>query len=138
MTDTYVLDSFAILTLLNNESGAERLEELFHLAQDEQVHLAMSLINLGEVIYITERLKGEKSTRTMLAHLESLPIEFLPADRERMLTAAHIKACYPLSYADAFAAALTKEMDATILTGDPEFQAIEGEIHIEWLTQERV
>ena len=39
-----------------------------------------------------------------------------------MLAAAHIKAGHALSYADAFAVAVAQELDAVMLTGDPEFE----------------
>jgi predicted nucleic acid-binding protein len=38
-----------------------------------------------------------------------------------------------MSYADAFAAALAKIKNAELVTGDPEFKALEKEIKINWL-----
>ena len=38
-----------------------------------------------------------------------------------------------VSLADAFAAALAKERKTELVTGDPEFQALEKEIKILWL-----
>jgi predicted nucleic acid-binding protein len=35
--------------------------------------------------------------------------------------------------ADAFAVALAKEKKAQLVTGDPEFKAVEKEIRIQWL-----
>ena len=48
---------------------------------------------------------------------------------------AHIKAHYPVSYADAFAVALAQEMDGPVVTGDPEFKRVEDEglISVVWL-----
>ncbi len=68
-----------------------------------------------------------------LAAIEQLPLEILPATRERVLTAAHIKANFPVAYADAFAIAATQEFNATAVTGDPEFASVESIITIEWL-----
>jgi predicted nucleic acid-binding protein len=48
-------------------------------------------------------------------------------------TAADFKARFKLSLADAFAAALAKERRADLVTGDPEFKALEREIKIHWL-----
>jgi ribonuclease VapC len=47
------------------------------------------------------------------------------------MRAAYIKAQYPISYADAFAAALTEQEKATLITWDPDFKRIEK--IIEWL-----
>ncbi len=65
--------------------------------------------------------------------LQSLPIEFQPATRELADVAAGYKARFKLSLADAFAAALAKEMKAEFVIGDPEYKALEKEIKIGWL-----
>jgi len=49
------------------------------------------------------------------------------------LAAAHVKAHHPISYADAFAVALAQEMDASVVTGDPEFECVEELIPVVWL-----
>lgn len=69
----------------------------------------------------------------MLAALEQLPVKFLAASRQAILSAAHIKARFPVAYADAFAAAAALEHAGTVLTGDPEFRSLEQLIDIEWL-----
>jgi len=60
-------------------------------------------------------------------------IEFHPADRRLADLAADFKARYKISLADAFAAALAKERKSELVTGDPEFKALEKEIKIHWL-----
>jgi ribonuclease VapC len=67
------------------------------------------------------------------ALLESLPIKEIEAERSLVLDAAHIKARHPISYADAFAAALAARVSAVVLTGDPEFVAVEDLVVVEWL-----
>ena len=51
----------------------------------------------------------------------------------RVLAAAQIKTQYPISYADAFAVALAQELNATIVTGDPEFKQVESIVTLFWL-----
>jgi ribonuclease VapC len=131
----FVLDSFAVLALLNDEPGASRVEDLLRQARAGDVKLAMSLINLGEVAYIVERRQGEAAVRSILAFLEAIPLEFHSVGRARALAAAHIKAVHLVAYADAFAAALALELDSTLLSGDPEIQSLEGKISIEWMPQ---
>lgn len=133
MTSHIVLDSYALLALLNDEPGAARVEDLLRLAEAGEVELSLSVINLGELAYIVERRWGPEKLRAVLAYVEETKIELVAADQPRVLAAAHIKAQNPLSYADAFAAALTQELDAALLTGDPEFEAISSQITIEWL-----
>ncbi|WP_420628648.1 type II toxin-antitoxin system VapC family toxin [Candidatus Leptofilum sp.] len=133
MNNRYVLDSYALLALLNDEPGAARVETLLQDAKKDKAALTMSLINLGELAYIIERRWGQERLRTILAYMEEIPVEILPATRERVFAAAAIKAQYPIAYADAFAAGLTEELSATLLTGDPEFQKMSNHIKIEWL-----
>jgi predicted nucleic acid-binding protein len=56
-------------------------------------------------------------------------------DEELLLAAASLKANFPISYADSFAAALAKIKNCALLSGDPELKALENEkvILIEWL-----
>jgi ribonuclease VapC len=131
--DFYVLDSFAILAFLQDESGAEHLQQVFKRIQLGKAKAFLSMINLGEVIYLVERQRGLLAAQNTLATIEALPLEFLPATRERVLAAAHIKAHFPMSYADTFAIAAAQECGATVLTGDPEYQAVEKNVPIEWL-----
>ncbi len=132
----YLLDSFALLTYLNNEPGKAHLQELLTLAESHKCRLVMCLINLGEVLYITERGRNLKLAQSVLALVESLPLELLEASRDLILDAAHIKANYALSYADAFAVAAAMRENAIVLTGDPEFEVVEQIVKVEWLGKE--
>jgi predicted nucleic acid-binding protein len=129
----YVLDSYAILVLLNNEPGAEKVESILHTAEEEEIQVFMSLISLGEVVFLVEHRWGQEKLREMVAYLETSPIEFIETDRERILEAAHIKAMHSVSYADAFAVALCLEHGATFLTGHREINRIPDLIHVDWL-----
>lgn len=130
----FILDAWAVLAHLENEPGAERVREVMESAENDECTLGMSLINLGEVAYITERERGITKVHDVLATLRSLPVTMLPADERVVLTAAHIKANNRLSYADAFAAATAKLWKGVLLTGAPEFKVLAGgEIVVEWL-----
>ncbi len=129
----YVLDSYAILALLKGERGAERVAAVLQEALRGNVQVSMSLINLGEVAYIVERRWNVERARNVLAYLDNAGIEFFEVTRERALAAANLKACYPIAYADAFAAALAQEQSAILVTGDPEFRALASSLIIEWL-----
>jgi ribonuclease VapC len=93
----------------------------------------MSIINLGEVLYIVEREQGLLASRKALAAIEQLPLALIDVDRSLTLAAAHIKAQFPLAYADTFAVALGRQENARVVTGDPEFEAVESLVAIEWL-----
>jgi ribonuclease VapC len=67
--------------------------------------------------------------------LEQLPVELFPVDQSLVRAAAEIKSEHALSYADAFCVATAQRVDATVLTGDPEFKSVERLIKIRWLTK---
>jgi predicted nucleic acid-binding protein len=128
-----VLDSFALLAFLRGESGDEKVAALLERAgiRDEPLH--MTEVNYAEVKYIVIRKDGQSRWDEVAGELPALPIEFHPATRALADMAADFKASYKLSLADAFAAALARERKAELITGDPEFKALEREIKVGWL-----
>jgi predicted nucleic acid-binding protein len=132
-TAAYVLDSFALLAYLQDEPVASRIEKLLDNADRGKCQLFLSVINLGELLYITERRGGVAKAQDALALIRQLPIQVVPADEQMVFAAAHIKANHTLSYADAFVVAIAMQESASILTGDPEFQAVESLVTLEWL-----
>ena len=134
-SQTIILDSFAILAWSRKEPGAIVVRDRLKDAQNNLVRLIFPLINFGEVLYITERTNSLEKAKELQAGLEEFPIEILPATHTRVLAAAHIKANYAISYADAFVVAAAQEFNAPVLTGDPEFQAVDKLIQIQWLPQ---
>ena len=131
----YVLDSFALLAYLGAEEGHHRIGELLDKAADGRVRLYLTIINLGEVLYVVERERGLTAAQATIAAVDQLPIEVVDADREMAFGAAHVKAHYPLAYADCFAIALARMLDAVVLTGDPEFRLVTGLVEVEWIAQ---
>ena len=130
-----VLDSFALLAYLGGKAGMERVRMVLEEAARGRTRVMLSVINLGEVLYITEREVGLVQAQAALAAVEQLPIEILPATREAVLAAAHIKANHGIAYADAFAVAAAIESGAKVLTGDPEFRNVEKLVSVQWLEQ---
>lgn len=131
----YVLDSFALLAYLEGEAGMARVRSILAggAAQRHRVHL--SLINLGEVLYITERERGVVAARRALAAIDQLPMEIVGAPRAIVLAAAHVKARFPIAYADAFAVVTAQEHGGVLITGDPEFRPLAeaGVVAVKWL-----
>ncbi len=101
----------------------------------ESAETYMSLINLGEVLYIEERERGLIHAQRVLAAIDSLPLSIVPVTRATVLAAARIKARFALSYADAFAVVAARDHDAVILTGDSEFEPVAdaGMVVVDWL-----
>jgi predicted nucleic acid-binding protein len=132
----YVLDSFALLAYVQAEAGARRMQLLLAQAQQADANLYMTIVNFGEAIYITERSRGLLAAQSLIAVVDQLPIAVVEVDRRLAFSAAHLKAHYPISYADAFAVALAQQVGAVVLTGDPEFRHVEELVVIDWLPRE--
>jgi ribonuclease VapC len=132
----FVLDSFALLAFLGGGAGEARIKEILTAASRGEYRVLLSLINLGEVAYITERERGLAKAQAVLAIIEQLSVEILPFDRQIVLDAAHIKAHLPVAYADAFAIAAAQTHAGVVLTGDPEFKSVEDIVRVEWIGTE--
>lgn len=130
---TYVLDSYALLAYLEGEPSGKQVTSLFEDAIDNKIGLLMSVINWGEIYYITLREGGNERAELYLETVKDLPLEVIEADRDITLEAAKFKANNKMSYADAFAAALAIQNNATLVTGDNEFKPLEKKIRILWL-----
>ena len=128
-----VLDAHALLAFFRGEEAGVPVKELLHKAASADRPLHMTEVNYAEVKYMLLKKDGAGAWAQAADVLKSLPLEFHPATRALADTAADFKSRFKLSLADAFAAALAKEKKAELVTGDPEFKALEKEIKINWL-----
>jgi predicted nucleic acid-binding protein len=131
--NAFVLDTFAMLAYLQKESGYERVRDLLSTGQGGGA-IIMNAINIGEVYYILARERSVKEADFFIDLIvPSLNIIVELNDIQDVIAAARIKAAFPISYGDAFAAATSQKHSAVLLTGDPDFKHIETLIDIEWL-----
>lgn len=126
---TYLLDTSALLTLIENESGAVRVEEVL---REEQTLLPWPA--LLEVHYISRQEKGPGEADRRYALMKQLPSEILwKIDEPTLLTASRFKSAHRLSLADALIAAFAEQQDAILLHKDPEFEALADQLELEHL-----
>lgn len=128
-----VLDSYSLIAFLENERGADTMIEMFRVARDSGKALLLSVVNWGEVYYITLREAGREQADHVAHLISTLPIHIVPVDLELAKQAAEFKAARKMSYADCFAAALAKHHRVELVTGDKEFRQVEGDVKILWL-----
>jgi predicted nucleic acid-binding protein len=134
MIERYVLDAWAILALLQGEEpAAARVREVIETAQTSYTEVLISMINLGEVYYRVMKVQNEGIAEETLAQVLQLPIQAISVSDELVYAAARWKGRYAISYADAFAAALTQQKQARLVTGDPELYALQDILSIEKL-----
>ncbi len=130
-----ILDAHGLMTFLEKEHGYKKIESLFISATEKNNFLLMTSVNLGEVFYIILRECGEEKAQEVEEIIQTLPIEIIDADWKLTREAAKLKAFKRMSYADCFAAALAIINKGELITGDPEFKAVESQIKIMWLNQ---
>lgn len=133
MSEKLVLDSFALVSLFHREPGWQVVQRALYDQEKTHSRAFLNWINWGEFFYIVKRRVGPAKTIDAIRLLEQLPVELFPVDHPLVRAAAEIKSEHALSYADAFCVATARSLDATVLTGDPEFESVESLIKIRWL-----
>jgi predicted nucleic acid-binding protein len=128
-----VLDAYSLIAYLEGETGKDRMIDIIRDARDTGRDLLLSVVNWGEVYYITLRETGPKQAETVSHVISTLPIQLIPADLDLARQVAKFKAKKKMSYANCFAAALAKLRNAELVTGDEDFRQVEGEVKILWL-----
>ena len=134
MKKKYLLDSYAVLAWIQDEKGAQFVEDLLYRARGHEEEVLLNIINLGEIFYRCARVLDIQSARNLLENVRLLPIMIIPSPNDLVLEAAEIKSRYPIAYADAFALASALREKACIVTGDPEFKEVEHLAEIHWLS----
>ncbi|MBV6478017.1 MAG: hypothetical protein HGGPFJEG_00764 [Ignavibacteria bacterium] len=129
----FVLDSYALLAYCEGEKSGIFVKDLLKKASFYEVEIFLSVINWGEMYYIGLRVGGKERTELYRSVISKYPISIIEANKEITLLAAKYKAFNKISYANAFAAALTEQRKATLVTGDMEFKLLENKIKIHWL-----
>ena len=129
----YVMDASALVTFFEDRAGAEKVEELLVNAAEAKRSLFMSVVNWGEVYYSIWLSRGEGVANEKMREIAQLPIDVIDVDMPTAKLAARFKAECKLPYADCFAAALTQQRKAALITSDSDFKAIEKRLNIIWL-----
>ena len=97
----YLLDTSALLTLRDDEPGAERVAEVLQQAAKGKARCYGCFISLMEVLYRVWRDENEASGRLAYQQCLALPVEWVRDSDALLLKAAEMKALYSLSLADA-------------------------------------
>jgi predicted nucleic acid-binding protein len=121
----YVLDANAVLRYFvdSQGQGSDKLRALFEQAERGQAHLSMSVVNLGEVLYVLLKYVGDVRARHCIQVLQHAAT-MVEADVAQALGAAEWKQKYKLGCADSFAATLAVSLQATLVSADPGFERL--------------
>ena len=125
----YLLDTSAILSFIEDEAGADRVEEAL-----KKSTTLLPWPVLLEIYYITLQEEGQAEADRRIALLKQLKVIVLwNMDEATLLTAAKLKAEYRVSLADAIIAAFAIRNGAVLIHKDPEFDALTGLLPMEAL-----
>ncbi len=128
-SNRFLLDTSALFALIEDEPGADRVEELL---RDAEV-LIPAVAGL-EVYYVTCQERGEDEADRRFTLVRQLPAQWLDQFDERVVIAAgRLKAAHRISLADAIIAGYAVSTGATLVHKDPEFEAVAAMVQQERL-----
>ncbi len=121
MAESFLLDTSALLALVNAEPGMERVRELLLKAKAGEALLHASFVSLAEVQYIKTYDEGQEAAERIVSDLKNFPIAWLHSDEHLCASAAEWKANHKISLGDSFIVASTQRSNAVLVHKDPEF-----------------
>jgi predicted nucleic acid-binding protein len=129
MAESFLLDSSAILTLIEDEAGADRVEDVLR-----RHRAVLPWVALMEVYYVTKQEQGQVEADRRHTLIKQMSAEILwNADEPTVLLAGDLKASLRLSFADALIAAIARQQGAVLLHKDPELAVLAGGQQVEAL-----
>ena len=131
----YVIDACALIALLSNENGADKVASIYKDANAGDAKIVMNAVNLLEVYYDFYRAYNKKTADEMLTHIEKSIVNVVTETDKLILTeAGRLKATYKISLADSFVLAKAKVTEGVVITSDHhEFDVIEGKEPIQFM-----
>ena len=130
---TRALDSWAILEWMSGRQPAgDLVERLLTEAEHGQVRLLMSAINVGEVYSFLRKHHSEALAESWRESSSTLPVTIEVPTTGDIWNAATLKSRFPITYADAFAAALAQKYNCPLVTGDVELRRVD-QLEIDWM-----
>ena len=95
--NSFVLDSYALIGYLENESFSGKIQHVLTQAKNGASRLYIHAIHIGEVYYITLREQGQSLADLAYSRIKALPIKLIDRiDEELLLAAVSLKARYPM------------------------------------------
>jgi len=125
----FLLDTSALMTLIEDEAGANRVEQIIG-----QGRATLPWPVLLELYYITRQESGPAEADRRYALASRLNVQLLwDMDEPTVLTAGRLKAEHRISFADALIAAFALRTGTILVHKDPEYDALDGVIAMERL-----
>jgi predicted nucleic acid-binding protein len=126
---SFVLDSSALLTLWNDEVGAEVVEGI--LRSGKSVYI--SFMSLMECRYRLWKNSSQSEANVFAQYLELLPLEIIWVTEIIFEKATEIKATNNLSVCDSWIIATAIANQAILIHKDPEFEQVKDQVQLKAL-----
>jgi predicted nucleic acid-binding protein len=120
----FLLDTSALMTLRDEEPGAERVAELLALSANGRAQVLACFMTRMELLCRVWKDEGEAEGRLVYEQCASLPIEWVHQTEALLVRAGELKASHPVSVADAWIAACADLQGAILVHKDPEFRVM--------------
>lgn len=125
----YLLDTSALLTLIEDEPGADRVKEIFRREQ-----AILPWVALMEVYYMTLQEHDQQEAETRFAMLRHSSAEIIwNTDEATVIRAGKIKATNKVSLADSVISSLAIQTQSILVHKDSEYEALVGQVEMEKL-----
>lgn len=124
----YVLDTSALLSLIEDEPGADKVETIMIDAERGRAEAYVAFVSLTEVFYITLRKRDERAALERIGLIRSLAVKIQESSYELNVLAGKLKASHRISLSDAYIGALCQYLHAILVHKDPEFEQLSGSI----------
>ncbi len=122
--EQFVLDTSALLTLIEDEAGADRVYEVI-----EAKRATVPWVALLEMAHISQQERGQDEAERRYAFIKTLPLTIVwEADEAILLQASRLKASHRISLGDSIIAAHAIRLKAVLLHKDPEFEALSEKV----------
>jgi len=134
VTNIFVLDSSAVLRMLDREAGWQRVAAIFESFADGTCEVCMSAVQWGEIAGRLRQRGGISEQNRVMQKLDQLQLQIEPATPARAVRAAELKGDRSISYADAFALELAmRSPEHVLITADFDFQKVADLANTEFL-----
>lgn len=117
----YVLDTSAVLTLLQDEAGTEQIVAILSEHIQNKCIAMISVLTLVELYYKFNRKYDVATADKIINNIMALQLIVQDFDQSVVAIAGQFKTTGALSFADACIGALAKNEQAILVHKDPEF-----------------
>jgi predicted nucleic acid-binding protein len=121
----YVFDESSLYAMFHKERGGEEVQVLFNEILDKKAKGFICSISIGELYALNLKKKSFETANKLVKGLLMLPVMIQEPSLSITLLAADIKVKSNLTFPESYAAALSLELNAILITRHRVFETVE-------------